>query len=97
MRGERETRSGGVAVSVWGEQMRYWNVYQPTHPRASKDGYVLEHRLVMEKTLGRYLTQDEVVHHLNGDPTDNHPENLSLLPGQSEHARAHDSGRIRDP
>lgn len=63
----------------------------PNHPDA-QGGYVREHRWVMEQTLGRPLLRAEHVHHVNGDKTDNRPENLMLV-DRVEHGRLH--GRPR--
>lgn len=65
----------------------YIIVFSPHHPYASKDKYVLEHRLIVEKSIKRFLTPSEVVHHLNGIVDDNRIENLELLQSQSDHAR----------
>lgn len=49
------------------------------HPKADRYGFVQEHRLVMEAHLGRYLCEDEVVHHINHDRGDNRIENLQVM------------------
>lgn len=58
------------------------------HPNASKHGYVLHHRIVMENHLGRILNSTEVVHHKNGNKKDNSLANLELMLHE-EHARLH--------
>lgn len=57
----------------------YVSVYNPDHPSCNKKGYVLEHRLAVEKFIDRYLRTNEIVHHKNKIKDDNRIENLEII------------------
>jgi hypothetical protein len=52
---------------------------------ARKDGYVMEHRLIVAQLIGRPLKRTEVVHHDTHDPQDNSHETLMLFRNNREH------------
>jgi hypothetical protein len=71
-------------------------VKMPWHHRADQKGYVARYVIVAELKLGRPLLPGEIVHHRDEDCTNDHPDNLEVLPSQSEHARLHGLNRSRD-
>lgn len=75
-----------------------WKNLRKGKPSITSLGYVriningkriLYHRYIMEQYLGRQLTKDERIHHINGIKTDNRIENLELIKNQSEHMKNH--------
>ena len=67
----------------------YILILKSDHPNKNTNGYVYEHRLVMEKYLGRYLTKKEVVHHKDENPSNNKISNLKLFKHKNEHLLYH--------
>lgn len=65
----------------------YIFIYKPKHPLAHQNGYVHQSHLVMEQHLGRYLSKNEIVHHRNGNPSDNRIINLKLYKNHYDHSK----------
>lgn len=81
--------SGGRHVMANG----YVVTLLPGHPDSDSRGYIYEHRLIAEQTIGRRLANGEVVHHQNGIKIDNRPENLRVMESQAAHMRLHSEHR----
>lgn len=60
-----------------------------THPLSHKNtGKVYLHRHLMSIKLGRWLTPEEIVHHIDGNKSNNSLHNLEVL-SKKEHAHLH--------
>ncbi len=82
-----EKWKGGRFIDSQGYVKIWVSPQDDYYPMAGKDKYILEHRLIMAKYLGRFLTRKEIIHHKNGIKTDNRIENLELLPNSKSHMR----------
>lgn len=58
------------------------------YSRAHGGGYSFAHRRIVEETLHRKLTRDEVIHHLDCNPNNNDLSNLIVI-SRSDHAKLH--------
>jgi endogenous inhibitor of DNA gyrase (YacG/DUF329 family) len=70
----------------------YTYFYDPEHPLALQRGSVYLHRHIASMKLGRWLGEGEIVHHKDGDKSNNAPDNLEVLTA-SRHATLHSEAR----
>jgi len=88
--GEQNGRYGKGKQFTYQRGYKYVIVHN--HPNTGYQHRIREHRLIMEKHIGRFLKPDEVVHHKNGILDDNRIENLVLMK-RHEHQRMHNLER----
>ena len=78
-RGNKKKWDGGYHHNSKGYMLVWLAKDDFFYSMADSESYVLEHRLVMAKHLGRYLHSWELVHHRNHIRDDNRIENLQLV------------------
>ena len=92
MLGKHQTKEAKrkISLATKGPKNPYWKggkyksggyilIWKPKHPFCNKQGYIIEHRLKAEQYLKRYLTREEIVHHINKIRDDNRIRNLIVF------------------
>ncbi len=83
-------QKGGFRLKKQRRNNGYQYIYFPEHPNAGSSGFISEHRLRASKMLGRELTKQDIIHHIDGDRLNN--EELNLYPSnKAGHRKAHSS------
>lgn len=88
-----KTRQGTSGIY---KQNGYVYAKAPYHPFCNSRGYVREHRLVYENSIGRYLTRDEIIDHIDGNRSNNELSNLELTTYKEHYIKEHFIGRKED-
>ena len=88
-----KTRQGTSGIY---KQNGYVYAKAPYHPFCNSRGYVREHRLVYENSIGRYLTRDEIIHHIDVNRSNNELSNLELTTYKEHYIKEHFIGRKED-
>ena len=82
----------------WNNGINYHSGYilvrMINHPYANSLGYVRQHRISIEKIIGRYLNPKEKVHHINRNKTDNNINNLMVFKNHSTHVLFENENKI---
>lgn len=73
---------------------KYIRIKNRKHPSANQLGYVYEHRIIVEKFLGRYLKKTESVHHINGNRIDNRIQNFLVFKNEKAHQKLEKNGKL---
>ena len=81
--GKKKTLEGYILIKKW------------EHPFCDKNGYVYEHRLIVEKYLKRYLKSKEKCHHINEIKDDNRIKNLMVFANHGYHIAFHRWGHCK--
>jgi len=88
----RDRFLGANSPSWKGGESKGSNGY--VYKRLADSKRVLKHRIIVEEILGRKLVDKEVVHHINGNPSDNRKENLKIFSSNKDHLGFHAKTRL---
>lgn len=91
IKNERENERKGYGMEEMAKSNGYCFFMWASHPLADSQGRVLHHRFVASLKIGRWVTSDEHVHHIDGNKLNNTPDNLEVLSSR-EHAKLHFPG-----